>query len=82
MNWHRGLRRFRVVGGAAFGVGLISVLSLYISSTLGYTPDPMFVPLMKTLAPLGMALLILGAVLLTAEWVLHGFVPDAPKPRE
>ena len=77
MNWHRGLRRLRLVGTIALVLGLILCGSVLVTRTLGYAPDLSVAPLFAAMWPSGLALIILGAVLWMTVWVLQGFVPAA-----
>lgn len=80
MRWQTGFRRIRLVGVAALVLGALLLLSVVLTNTLGLAPDPAFTQLYAALWPLGLMLLVLGALLWVAVWVLMGFVPPADRP--
>ena len=75
MEWQRGFKRIRLVAGLAFALGLILILSVVLTTSLGYAPDPAFVSLFGALWPLGLMLMVLGVLLWVTVWVLSGFLP-------
>lgn len=79
MQWHRGLRRLRLVGNLALGLGVLIIFLVWLTGALGYAPNAGFSPIFDLLARLGMALLILGGLLSVAAWIIQGFLPDLPQ---
>ena len=61
----------------ALAAGVVLCASVLLTRTLGYAPDPSVASLFSALWPIGLALSILGGLLLVAVWVLHGFVPGS-----
>ncbi len=75
MNWHTGLKRLRLVGTVALAVGVVLCASVIATRSLGYSPDLSVAPLFAAMWPCGLALIILGALLWIAVWILQGFIP-------
>lgn len=80
MQWQRGFKRIRLVGTVALIVGAVLLLSVVLTQSLGYAPNPPFVPLYSAFWPLGLMLLVLGALLWVTVWVLSGFLPESGAP--
>ncbi len=80
MQWQRGFKRIRLVSTVALIAGAVLLLSVILTQTLGYAPNPPFVPLYSAFWPLGLMLLVLGALLWVAVWVLSGFLPEVDAP--
>lgn len=81
MNWQTGFKRIRLVGTAALALGILLLLAVILTQSLGYAPDAAFAQLYGAFWPLGLMLMVLGALLWVAVWVLSGFIPAAePTP--
>ena len=80
MQWQRGFKRIRLVSTVALIAGVVLLLSVILTQALGYAPNPPFVPLYSAFWPLGLMLLVLGALLWVAVWVLSGFLPESGSP--
>ena len=76
MHWQRGFKRIRLVGTVAITAGAVLLLSVVLTQSLGYAPDPAFSQLYGAFWPLGLMLLVLGGLLWVTVWVLAGFLPD------
>ena len=81
MTWHRGLKRLRLVATAALLLGVVLLASVLAMQLLQLSPDTFVAPLFKLMWPFGMGLVVLGALLWTAVWVLMGFVPESQLDR-
>jgi hypothetical protein len=81
MEWHRGLKRLRVVGSIALAIGVVFCASVQITRGLGYAPDDAFASAFGAMWPVGLALALLGGLLWVAVWVLQGFAPAPGAPR-
>ncbi len=79
MHWQRGFKRIRLVGAVALALGVVLLFSVLLTQLLGYAPDPGFAQLYGAFWPLGLMLLVLGALLWITVWVLAGFLPDGPE---
>ena len=77
MHWETGFKRLRLVGTVALGLGVVLLLAVVLTQSLGYAPDPAFTQLYSAFWPLGLMLIVLGALLWVAVWVLMGFLPAA-----
>ncbi len=75
MDWQRGFKRIRIVAAAALASGVILLAIVLLTQLLGYAPNPGFVQIFGALWPLGLMLLVLGALLWLTVWVLAGFLP-------
>ena len=82
MQWQRGFKRIRLVGTAAVLFGAVLLLSVVLTQSLGYAPDPAFAQLYSAFWPLGLMLLVLGALLWVTVWILSGFLPDGESSSE
>ena len=81
MHWENGFKRLRLVGTGSLALGAILLLIVILTDSLGYAPNPGFAMSLFTLcARLGPLLLVLGALLWLAVWVLMGFVPEHAVP--
>ncbi len=80
MQWQRGFKRIRLVSTVALIAGVVLLLSVVLTQSLGYAPNPPFAPLYSAFWPLGLMLLVLGALLWVAVWVLSGFLPEVGAP--
>lgn len=78
MEWHRGLKRIRIVGTAALAAGIVFSASVYITTLLGFAPDLSVAPLFTLMGRLGLPLAILGGLLWVAVWIIQGFAPAPP----
>ena len=77
MHWQRGLKRLRIVATGALVLGAIMFFPPWLTNILGYVPNAGFVGLFNLSLRLGLMLLVLGALLWVAVWVLAGFlVPE------
>ncbi len=81
MHWQRGFKRLRLVGTVAVIAGIVLLLSVVLTQSLGYAPDPAFAQLYGAFWPLGLMLVVLGLLLWVAVWVLSGFLPDSGVPQ-
>ena len=79
MNWQTGFKRIRLVGTAALVLGVLLLVTVIVSQTSGYAPDPAFVQLFGAFWPLGLMMIAVGVLLWLAVWVLSGFVPTATR---
>ncbi len=77
MNWQMGLQRLRLVATAALAVGVVLCASVLGTRGLGYAPDTAVAPLFSAMWPMGLALILVGALLWVAVWVLRGFLPSS-----
>ena len=77
MDWQTGFKRIRLVGTVALSLGILLLLAVILTQSLGYAPDAAFAQLYAAFWPLGLMLIVLGALLWVAVWVLSGFVPVA-----
>ena len=75
MHWQTGFKRIRLVGTVALALGAVLLLAVVLTQSLGYAPDPAFTQLYSAFWPLGLMLLVLGALLWVTVWVLMGFLP-------
>ncbi|RRA47726.1 hypothetical protein [Acidipila sp. EB88] len=75
MHWQKGFQRIRLVGTVALVLGAVLLLAVVLTQSLGYAPDHAFAQLYSAFWPLGLMLLVLGALLWVAVWVLTGFLP-------
>ncbi len=76
MKWQRGFKRIRLVSIIALVSGVVLLLSVVLTQSLGYAPDPAFAQFYTAFWPLGLMLLVLGALLWVMVWILSGFLPD------
>lgn len=76
MQWQRGFKRIRLVGGAALVIGLVLLFSVLMTQWLGYAPNPGFAQIYSGFWPLGLMLVVVGLLLLVMVWVLSGFLPE------
>ena len=76
MAWQHGLKRVRLTGTLSLVLGVALLGSNLGTHLLGYAPDPMFASVYSLMWPAGLVLLILGAVLWIAAWILQAFDPD------
>jgi len=74
-----GLRRLRLVGNAILALGLLIVAGVLLgclTASLLHSP-----PWVLDFAPFGIALAMIGAVILLAAWIVEGFThPRPPGP--
>ncbi len=80
MAWQHGLKRVKLTGTLSVIAGALLLGSNLGTHLLGYAPDPTYVSVYALMWPVGISLLILGAVLWIAAWILQGFDPDHGRP--
>ena len=82
MQWQRGFKRIRLVSTVALLIGAVLLLSVILTQSLGYAPDPQFASLYGAFWPLGLMLVVLGALLWVTVWILSGFLPESMADEE